>query len=142
MAAGNSRFDKYDPLSGGFRAVLGFAVVAADVGNIWAVALNASGQVVKANVTQTHADVVGVICPTKAMASGDTIDVMTAGEIVQATASDGTTALTAGTRYFAAAANDGTIAAIASPTAATNYTRLGQTVEAARLVVRVEHVQG
>jgi len=144
VAAGTSRIDKYNPTSGGFRAPLGFNVAAGDVGNVWAVSLNASGQVVKANATagQTHADVVGVIVPSKVMSSGDIIDVMTDGEIVMVTASDGTTPLVAGTKYYAAAANDGTIANIAAPTAGTNYTLLGRTIEATRLVMRTEHVQG
>lgn len=137
-----SRFDKYDPVDGGFRAPLNFAVLTADVGKIKAVALNTSGKVVLTNGTQTHANCVGVICPNKVMAAGEIIDVMTHGEIVEATLSDGTTGLSAGTFYRAATANDGTIESNASMTADTNYTQLGFTVEATRLVVRVQQVNG
>lgn len=120
------RFDKYEPRVGGFRAPLFAATVAGDPGKVWAVGLDASGRVVKgAGVT----GIVGVICPVRAMAAGEVIDVMTDGEIADFTLQNGAAAA-AGTRYFGVAA-DGTWST-------TNTgTRLGWTVEATRLIVRV-----
>jgi hypothetical protein len=126
-----SRFDKYDPVDGGFRAPLNAAVPAADAGKIIGVSLNASGKVVYG--AATAAAIKGVICPVGAMAAGDPVDVMTDGEIVAATLNDGTTALTAGTDYFATAtAANGAITATA-----TSNQYIGHTVEPDRLIVRV-----
>lgn len=114
------RIDKYDPISGGFRAPLAAdytgAVAAIGVG------LNASGQVVPgAGAT----GVVGVICLPKNKKAGDMVDVMTHGEIVEA-------GLVAGTVYTA----DTTTGALASAAASATKTPIGFTVEAGRLVVR------
>jgi hypothetical protein len=114
------RYDKYDPVSGGFRAPLNFAIAGADIGALIAVGLNASGRVVKG---AGNTGVKGVICMPTAMAVGDIADVMTDGEIVHA-------GLVAGTNYYGVAA-DGTV-----NTTNTNV-YLGHTVEADRLVVRV-----
>jgi len=76
-----SRFDKYDPVSGGFRAPLVAAILTADVGKIQAVSISASGVVI-GGAAETA--IIGVICAVKAMAAGDIIDVMTSGEIVEA----------------------------------------------------------
>lgn len=111
-----SRFDKYDPVSGGFRAPLSVAIAAADVGVIKGVSLNTSGQVVIGGATNTQR---GVICPSNVMSVGDIIDVMTDGEIVDVPG------LVAGTAYGSQA--DGDIAA---------GTGVGWTVQAWRLVVR------
>lgn len=120
------RFDKYDGKVGGFRAVLDVATVAADTGKVWAVGLNATGRVVKgAGVT----GIVGVICPVRIMTAGERIDVMTDGEIADFTLQNGAAAAAA-TRYFGVAA-DGTF------NTTNTGTRLGWTVEAARLIVRV-----
>lgn len=127
------RFDKYDPISGGFRAPLDTSVnlVAGDVGKVIGVGLNASGRVVRgAGAT----GVLGVICPVKLHAAGDPIDVQTDGEVVDCTG------LAAGTVYYA---NTGTGALeTAAPAAGANKTRIGWTVEATRLVVRAAQVQG
>jgi hypothetical protein len=126
-----SRFDKYEGMGGGFRAPLNAAVPSTDVGKIIGVSLNGSGKVVYGGATA--AAVKGVICPVRAMNAGDPIDVMTDGEIVDCTLNDGTTALTAGTDYFATAtAGTGGITATA-----TSNQYIGHTVEATRLVVRV-----
>lgn len=130
---GTARYDKYDPKAGGFRAPLDAAMVYTpaneatnDVGKVWAVGLNASGRVVKgAGAT----GVIGVLVVNQAMAAGSTVDVMTDGEIVDFTLHNASAAA-AGTRYFGVAA-DGTFST-------TNTgTRLGWTVEASRLIVRV-----
>lgn len=126
-----SRFDKYDPMDGGFRAPLNAAIPSADVGKIIGVSLNGSGKVVYGGAAAIN--IKGVICPVTAMNAGDIIDVMTDGEIVDATLNDGTTPLTAGTDYAAtAAAGNG---AITATLASNQY--IGHTVEATRLIVRV-----
>lgn len=123
-----ARYDKYDPVSGGFRAPLAAAMLVAEAGKAYAVGLNASGQVVKG---AGNTGVVGVLIVNGAKAANDIVDVMTNGEIVEATLSDGTTAMTAGTAYYGVLA-DGTLSATA-----TANKKVGHTVELTRLVVRV-----
>lgn len=123
-----SRIDKYDPVDGGFRAKLAFAPA---VGVALGVGLDATGKVV-AGAGATG--VVGVICPSSVLAINDVIDVMTHGEIVDVTG------LAAGTSYYGAAA-DGVVAA-GAPAVGVNSAKIGYTVEAWRLIVRVETVQG
>jgi hypothetical protein len=106
--------------------------VAARVGDIIGVSLNGSGRVVEGGAVAT---IKGVICPVKAMAAGDIIDVMTDGEIVNCTLNDGTTALTAGTSYYSDAAANGDITSAANA-GANAY--IGHTVEAGRLIIRVQ----
>lgn len=132
-----ARIDKYNPVSGGFRAKLGFAPTAAEVGDVIAVTINGSGNAVKASAT--NAD--GVICLSSLLAQADPVDVMTSGEIVDI-ASDGSSGVTspvAGLEVFAGAA--GAIVN-AGPAAAANGVRIGRMVEAWRLVVRVGRIQG
>jgi hypothetical protein len=125
-----SRFDKYEPRVGGFRALLNAATVAGtDKGKVWAVGLNGSGKVVKgAGVT----GIIGVICPVRDMVANEVIDVMTDGEIAEFTLQNGSAAA-AGTKYFGVAAS-GDFNTTASGTL------LGWTVEAGRLVVRMTGV--
>lgn len=130
-----SRFDKYEPRVGGFRAPLDAAVVVGDVGKVQAVSLSGTGRVV---VGGAALDIVGLICPVRVMAAGEMIDVMTAGEVTDFTLTSGAAAA-AGTTYYADVAGATTAAA---PAVGVNSTRLGQTVEADRLVVRVEKIQG
>jgi hypothetical protein len=126
-----SRFDKYEPMGGGFRAPLNAAILAADVGKIIGVGLNGTGKVVYGAAAAIG--IKGVIVPVRPMAAGEIIDVMTDGEIVEATLNDLTTALTAGTDYYAtAAAGNGAITATL-----TSNQYIGHTVEADRLIVRV-----
>jgi hypothetical protein len=122
-----SRIDKYDPVSGGFRAKLNAALAAAEVGKLKAVSINGSGRVVIGGGATT--DLEGVVCPVRAMAAGEPIDVMTAGEMADATETAGT-AFTAGSRIYGHA--DGTI-----DDTATAGKLLGYTVELDRVVVRV-----
>lgn len=112
------RYDKYDPVSGGFRAPLAAAYTGSEtpIG----VGLDVNGRVVPGAGTT---GVVGVLIKTLDAAAGDIVDVMTAGEIVEA-------GLVAGTAYFAAAA-----AGVISTTG--TGTLVGHTVEGDRLVVRV-----
>jgi hypothetical protein len=121
-----SRYDKYEPKGGGFRAPLAANTVSpGDVAQVRAVSLNASGQVVIGTAGQSG--FCGVIVQDKAMAAGDIIDVMTDGEIVDV-------GLAAGTKYYAAA--NGTL-----DTTTTNPL-VGWTVEAGRLIVRVRPTVG
>jgi hypothetical protein len=139
-----SRYDKYNPVSGGFRAKLAAAITATsgpssvtDLNRVICVALNNSGQVIKAT---SAVSCVGVIVATHAMAAGDVIDVMTHGEIVEMAGPDieGGTAATAGkTLYWNTTASRLTATAPADGLAAC---RIGHIVEATRLVVRVEHL--
>jgi hypothetical protein len=136
-----ARFDKYDPISGGFRAPLQAAISStsgagstSQLGKVLCVSLNASGRVVIGTPLNAGAGLgglVGVIVADKAMAAGDIIDVMTSGEIVEFTLSDGNAAAS-GTVYTSNA--DGSYGTTA-PGAANG--RIGHTVEATRLVVRV-----
>lgn len=124
-----ARYDKYDPISGGFRAPLAAdwaGALATPVG----VGLDANGRVVPgAGVS----GVVGVVVidgqvnqagtRSNVKMAGDVVDVMTAGEIVD------NTGLAAGTVYYA----DGTAGALGTDN---TDARVGHTVEAGRLVVR------
>lgn len=75
-----ARFDKYNPMGGGFRAPLNAAIITNQIGTLIAVSINGSGRVV---VGGGSADVlVGLIVPTQTMAVGDQVDVMRTGEVV------------------------------------------------------------
>ena len=122
-----ARYDKYDPKDGGFRAPLAAdlaSTAATGTGNPIAVGLDVNGRVV-AGAGQTG--VVGVLVTTKNMKAGDIVDVMTDGEIVEmadVAAGSVVTALDAD-----GVLNDAAVGA--------GRTRIGHTVEATRLVVRV-----
>lgn len=142
-----SRFDKYDPKDGGFRAPLNAAwnttsgpSSATDIGRVTGVMLNGSGRLVRAT---THLACVGVIIVNGPMAAGDIADVMTDGEIAELAAADlqAATAPTAGTKYYLDL-TAGRLVANAAPTVGTNYMYIGTTVEATRLVVRTGLIQG
>ena len=117
-----SRYDKYEPKAGGFRAVLHVDTVK-NTGNPLGVGLNASGRVV---VGAGNTGVLGVMVLTKDMKAGDIVDVMTSGEVVDCTS------LTAGTVYTA----NTTTGVISNAAASATQTPIGFTVEATRLVVR------
>lgn len=117
-----ARIDKYDPVSGGFRAPLNASYTgsATPVG----VGINGSGKVVVgAGVT----GVIGVICIPLNKAAGEIVDVMTDGELVQA-------GLAAGTLYTA----NTTSGAITNAAPSATQTPVGWTVEADRLIVRAQ----
>jgi hypothetical protein len=122
-----SRYDKYDPVSGGFRAPLNAALASSEIGKLKAVSINTSGKVVIGGPAETA--IIGVICPVRAMAVGDIVDVMTAGEVVEATFTAGT-AFTAGAIVYGHL--DGTL-----DVTATAGKIVGKTVELSRLIVRV-----
>jgi hypothetical protein len=125
-----ARYDKYDPISGGFRAALAADWLLATAGIPTAVALDANGRVIKVTAVDTA---LGVLVIDGAKSAGDIVDVMTSGEIVECTG------LAAGTAYWSKA--DATLEAVV-PAAGVNKVRVGHTVEAARLVVRVQRLQG
>lgn len=138
-----SRIDKYEPHVGGFRAPLAanYAYTSglpdvkhADLHVLKCVSLDATGKIVFATPNTSLTGFVGVICLGEPKAAGEVVDVMTAGEIVEFTLPNGSAA-TAGTVYYTVAANDGTYGAT-GPAGAT-IGRIGHTVEAGRLVVRV-----
>lgn len=130
-----SRFDKYDPYNGGFRAPLNAAIALADVGKVQAVSLNGSGRVV---IGGTALALKGVICPVRAMSAGEVIDVMTSGEITDFTLTGGGAAA-AGTTYYSDASG---VTVTTAPGAGSNSFLIGHTVELDRLVVRTAAVQG
>jgi hypothetical protein len=121
------RYDKYEPFAGGFRAPLLAAVVSANGFVAYGVGLDSSGRVV---LGAGNTGVIGLFIAHGAKAAGDFVDVMTDGEAVDFTG------LTAGTVYYA----NGTTGALetSAPAAGANKTRIGQTVEATRMVVRVD----
>lgn len=124
-----SRFDKYDPVSGGFRAKLNAAILAVDVGKIQGVSINASGRVVIGGAAETAIE--GVICPVRPMSAAEPIDVMTGGEIAEATQTAGA-AFTAGALVTVV----GTTGVIGTTTGA-GTKAIGRMIEADRMVVRV-----
>lgn len=116
--------DKYEPLSGGHRAPLGFAVAGADLRTPIGVGLDANGRLQRG---AANTGVIGILVLTKAKNVGAIVDVMQDGELVEV---DG---LTAGTRYFVDAVTGVVGTDIADVPA-------GWTVEADRLVVRMGRV--
>lgn len=141
-----SRYDKYDPKSGGFRAPANAAWTttsgpssATDLWRVTCVALNGSGRIIRAT---TAISVVGIVIAHGAKAAGDILDVMTDGEVIELDAADlqAATAPVAGTKYYFDA-TAGRLTATA-PAAGTNAAYIGTTVEAGRLVVRAGSFQG
>jgi hypothetical protein len=135
-----ARYDKYDPISGGFRAKLAADLAATEdtgTGVPVGVSLNASGQVQVGGGTDgtNYGDpLIGVLCTTKNLKAGDVVDVMTEGEIVEMPSAT----FVAGSTVFAV----GTTGAldITAPAAVGTKTRVGYIVEVGRLVVRVTTV--
>lgn len=127
MATG--RYDKYDPVSGGFRAALLAAITSTDVNKIQGVMINTAGKVVIGATAETA--IIGLICPVRPMAAGEIIDVMTHGEIVEASK-------TAGTAF---AAGDIVTVAVTGAVGATavgaGFKAVGKMVELDRMIVRV-----
>lgn len=128
-----SRYDKYDPFDGGFRAPLAVERVGAGVRNLLTgAALDVNGRLVVASVGVSGYK--GVLVTTMDRHIGDPVDVMTDGEIVEFPG-------VAGTNYFIDAATGlivaGTSTGTATPPAAAGSKYVGFTVEATRLVVRM-----
>lgn len=145
-----ARYDKYEPIAGGFRAPLSADLTPNASGDFGPKAVSiTAGRVVVGTAGTTG--LVGVLVknaprqgwgPTTAgpsgptnpaapmgLKAGDIVDVMTNGEIVDL-AGAGITGLAAGQPIYATAAGDLT-------NVATGNTKIGYTVEADRLVVRV-----
>lgn len=122
------RFDKYDPFSGGFRAPLAADMAKTSAGNPTAVGLDVNGRVVAG---AGNTGIVGLVALTQDKKAGDIVDVMTAGECVEMVN------MAAGSVVTAA---DGT-GVIDDVAPAAGRTRIGWTVEATRLVVRVRNAQ-
>lgn len=122
-----ARYDKYDPKDGGFRAKLAGNWAKEDVGLVWAVGLDANGRVVKG---AGNTGIVAALVINQPMNAGEVVDCMTDGEIVEFALQNGTAA-TAGTRYFG-------VDATGNFNTTNTGTPLGFTVEASRLVVRVD----
>jgi hypothetical protein len=121
-----ARVDKYEPYSGGFRARLAAAWAAAD-GTPVAVGLDATGKVVPGGGVS---GIVGVVVLVKEFKNaGDTVDVMTSGELVDV-GDTGFTGRAAGIPVYAV------IASGALTNVATANIKIGHMVEADRLVVR------
>lgn len=124
-----ARYDKYEPKSGGFRAALAADLTATSKtgnGNPLACTLDGNGRVVFAGITADNLR--GVVVTTRNLKAGDIVDVMTHGEIVEmaATAAGATVTTTAA----------GVLDDIA--VSGTQF-KVGHTVEATRLVVRVNN---
>lgn len=119
-----ARFDKYDPIGGGFRARLLAGWAVADETPV-GVGLNISGHVVAG---AGNSGIVGVVALV-GRAPGDTVDVMTAGEIVDVD-DTGFSGRAPGIPIYAV---PGTGALTAT---ALNNVKIGHMVEADRLVVR------
>ena len=134
-----ARIDKYSGVTGGFRAPLAAAVATVDLGGVFAVGLDASGRVVRGTAQTGY---VGVIVPDKTMSAGQPIDVMTHGEVVEfnkgANGANFASAA-AGTNFYGGAS--GALSTTA-PAASANAVKIGHTVEATRLIVRIAQVQG
>lgn len=130
-----ARFDKYNPVSGGFRARLGFAPAAGDVGDVIAVTIDGTGKVQKGTATACD----GVICLSSLLNNNDPVDVMTDGEIVDIVAGNNVTGFATGAEAYAAAAG---AVGVTAPGAGVNGVKIGRFVEAWRLIVRVQRVQG
>ncbi len=140
-----SRYDKYGPKTGGFRAPLNAAWTAtsgpsgvSDLYRVTGVSLNGSGRLIRAS---TVAACVGIVVIHGPKAAGDPVDVMTQGEVIELDLNDlqAATAPVAGTKYYLDT-TAGRLTATA-PGVGVNGFYIGTTVEAGRLVVRCQAVQ-
>lgn len=145
-----SRYDKYDPKVGGFRAKLAanFGYTSgvpdrnhADLNKVFAVGLDTSGNVGKfGSGFPTFA---GLLILTLPKAAGDVIDVMTDGEIVDLVDAEILAAdtLAAGQKLYAdPAVTTGVLTAVATSNRLVGFTvELNSTTGRARLVVRANH---
>lgn len=137
-----SRYDKYDPMTGGFRAPLAanFGYTSslpdrkhADLSKLFAAGLNTSGKLGKFS-TASFPTFAGVMILTGPKGAGDIVDVMTDGEIVDLLDAEILAADTLGTgdRLFA----DPAVATGVLTKVATANRFVGFTVEVSRLIVR------
>lgn len=126
-----ARYDKYDPKAGGYRAPLAadlaVPTAAAGNGNPVGVGLDAFGRTV---VGAGQTGITAVLVTTRVMRAGDIVDNMTDGEIVEMADVPAGTVLTA----------DNVTGVIDATAPGAGRTRVGHTVEAQRLIVRVGRV--
>lgn len=115
------RYDKYDPVSGGFRGKLAAAYTGSEVAI--GVGLDTNGRVVPGAGTT---GIVGVLIMTRTQRALDPVDSMTSGEIVEFGGDPGTV-------YTA----DTTTGAIGTTAADATHVRVGFTTDDDRLIVRV-----
>jgi hypothetical protein len=98
-----ARFDKYGPVTGGFRAKLKVAITvttAADREKVFGVSIEAATGLLLLGGAATA--IRGVINVRESKAAGDMVDVMTHGELADFNfLNDGTTATVLGTPYYA-----------------------------------------
>jgi hypothetical protein len=87
-----SRVDKYEPLSGGSRAALGFTLATNQVNVVLGVGLDTSGRL---QLGAANTGIIGVICLEKIHTTGQIVDVMVR------TATSSNSPGVAGTNYFA-----------------------------------------
>jgi hypothetical protein len=143
-----ARYDKYEPYANGFRAVLAadFGYTGgvpdrahADLGQPFAVGLNASGQIVKgAGVT----GIKGVMILTMPKAAGQVADVMTSGEILEWETTAGVAGV-AGFNYYGTATTGAVVAGTSaggttqpSGTVPLGFTAEVSTTKGARFIMR------
>lgn len=120
-----ARYDKYDPISGGFRAPLAAQLTGQAAPRV--VSLDVNGRVV---VGAGNTGVKGVLCLPVTKPAGTVVDVMTDGEITDF-------AGVAGTNYRGVEATG----VVEAGAAGVDQIYVGHTVEATRLVVRVGRAQ-
>lgn len=129
-----SRYDKYNPKVGGYRAPLAADFPANKVEHVVGVGHDVAGRlVIGAGVTGVR----GVLVLTKARKAGEIVDVMTAGEIVEFGPSDagseaGVDFGDPGTLYYSATNGEVT------ETSAAGKFYVGHTVTGQRLIVRFD----
>lgn len=119
------RIDKYDPISGGFRAPLAADQASTDAGNALGVGLDVNGRLT-VGVSVAAVGIVGLLALTSAKKAGDIVDVMTHGEMVEGVG------LAAGTAYTV----NTTTGVLSNAAASATQISVGFTVEATRLIVR------
>lgn len=138
-----SRYDKYDPMSGGFRAPLlanwGYTSSMpdrnhADLSKIFAMGVNNAGKVLKFDNATTK--FCGVMILTLPKAAGDIVDIMTDGEIVEMVDAEikGADTLGSGTMLYA----DTSVTTGLLTTTSAAMIPVGFTIETQRLIVRCD----
>lgn len=120
-----ARIDKYEPLTGGHRAQLGFQVAPGDLETPIGVGIDANGRLQKGAATT---GVVGVLVLTKIKNPGDIVDVMQDGELVDVSG------FTAGSRLFSSTSGVVSTTAGGAP--------VGFMAEADRMIVRFGRTLG
>lgn len=127
-----ARFDKFDPKSGGFRAPLAADRAATSKtgnGNPLGVGFDVNGRLV-AGAGQAASGVKGLLVTTTDKKATEVVDVMTHGEITDFVG-------VAGTSYYVNPA-DGVVSADPDAGGVGTGIYVGHTVEATRLIVRIE----